>query len=80
MIYYNHIKWLTNIGGDYLTAIKTLREKNKLTQISLATALGVKQSTVAMWENGENKPRADKLKKLAEILNCTVDELLREGE
>ena len=57
--------------------IKKYREKKKLSQVQLAEALNVTQSTVAMWEIGANKPRADKLVQLAQILGCTVDELLR---
>lgn len=58
--------------------IKRIRENAGLTQAQVANTLGVRQSTVAMWENGENHPRADKLLLLADILGCTVDELLRE--
>lgn len=55
--------------------LKQLREKNKLTQYAFAERLGVKQSTVSMWENGENMPTADKLPKIAGILRCSIDEL-----
>ena len=37
-------------------------------------------STVAMWESGENVPRADKLPDLARVLGCTVDDLFRDSE
>ena len=66
-------------GGIKLN-IRKIRESNELTQEQLADKLGIGRTTVTMWESGESLPRADKLKKLAEILNCTVDELLREGE
>lgn len=55
--------------------LKQLREKNKLTQYTFAERLGVKQSTVSMWENGENIPTADKLPRIAELLHCSIDEL-----
>lgn len=58
-----------------MNAIKSLREKAGLTQEQLGRLLGVGQSTVAMWEAGESKPRADKLPELAKILGCTIDEL-----
>lgn len=57
--------------------IKSIREANGLTQEELANQLGVNRSAVAMWEAGKAMPRADKLLKLAELLGCTVDELLK---
>ena len=60
-----------------MNQIKLFREKRGLTQDSLAKLLGVRQSTVAMWETAENLPRAGKLPLLAKILGCTVDELLQ---
>ena len=59
---------------------KVLRKKANLTQAQIAEALNIGQSTVSMWESGENLPRADKLPHLARLLNCTVDELLGDGE
>ena len=57
--------------------IEKFRKEKGLTQGALAMQLGVKQGAVAMWETGKALPRADKLPKLAEILDCTVDELLK---
>ena len=58
--------------------LKELRQAKKLTQIEIATELEVSRTTVSMWEIGAALPRADKLIKLADILGCTVDELLKE--
>ncbi|MBQ4160582.1 MAG: helix-turn-helix transcriptional regulator [Clostridia bacterium] len=55
--------------------IRDLRESAGLTQGGLAMELGVGQSTVAMWENGTNVPRASLLPKLAEVLHCSIDDL-----
>ena len=57
---------------------KKARMSAKLTQEKLANLLGVSRSTVAMWEIGESNPRVSTLKKLAMVLDCTVDELLQE--
>lgn len=57
--------------------LKEKREEQNLTQSGLATQIGVNQNTVSQWETGERIPRADKLVQLAQILGCTVDELLR---
>lgn len=53
------------------------REKQSLTQCDLAKRMGVTQGAVSQWEKGTVKPRADLLPKLAEVLDCTIDELLR---
>jgi transcriptional regulator with XRE-family HTH domain len=56
------------------------RRSKTLTQQALADIMGVKRSTVAMWETGTSLPRADLLPKLADVLGCTVDELLRPAD
>lgn len=60
-----------------MSKLKIMREKACLTQVALADALGVSQACVAVWESGKSAPRSDKLVRLAEILDCTVDDLLR---
>ena len=60
--------------------IKAYRKKAGLKQAEVAAALKIRQSTVSMWEVGENLPRADKLPELARVLGCTVDELLQDKE
>lgn len=56
--------------------IKEARNERKMTQNELAERINVKRSTVAMWEKGINKPRADTLIRLAEVLGCTPNDLL----
>lgn len=58
--------------------LKEKRLKSGKTQIELSEALEVAQSTVAMWETGKAYPRAALLPKIAQVLGCTVDELLQE--
>lgn len=55
---------------------KSCRLKSGLTQAVAATKIGVHQTAVAQWENGRACPKADKLKEIADVYNCTVDELL----
>ena len=56
----------------------TERRKNlKLTQGELAAELGVTQGAVSQWENGIAFPSLRILVKLAAVLHCTVDEILR---
>ena len=56
---------------------KSIRVKHGMSQIELAETLGVTQGAVSQWETGQSIPRGATLLRLAEALNCTVDELLR---
>ena len=56
--------------------LKELRESHGLSQADLARAIHTKQSTVAMWENGTNRPRNVTLEKLANYFGVPTDYLL----
>lgn len=56
-------------------SFESARKKAGLTQKELAEKLGVDQSAVSFWETGRSAPRGAKLFRLADILNCTIDEL-----
>ena len=62
-----------------MNPIREYRKKRRLSQEKLAEMVGVDRSNVAKWEAGVHKPRADMLILLAKVLQCSVDELLREG-
>ncbi len=53
------------------------RKRALLTQQELAERIAVDRSTVSKWESGGSMPTADKLIRIAEILSCTTDELLK---
>lgn len=59
-------------------SIKNLRLKAGLTQVELAKKMNVDQTAVSRWETSDTKPLKKYRKKLARVLGCTVDELLRE--
>ena len=59
--------------------IKSLREAANLTQVQLADKLGVLSTTVSNWETGVALPKTIILPQLAEILDCTIDELYEQG-
>lgn len=52
------------------------RKKLGLTQDALAEKLGVTAQAVSKWENDQSCPDITTLPKLAEIFDCTTDELL----
>jgi len=64
------------IGGDVLNRIKDLRIKSGLRQIDLAEKLDVLQSTISHWENGKVEPDNESLKKMSEIFETTVDDII----
>lgn len=60
--------------------IKQLREEKGMTQQSLADKLYVTRQAVSRWECGARYPDLFTAKKLAYILNVSIDELLSEEE
>lgn len=54
------------------------RISRDMTQAELASKLGVAQNTVAQWETGKRSPRIYMLKKIAQLFDCTIDDLLNE--
>lgn len=60
--------------------LKRHREALNLSQQEFAELIGVKQSTVAMWENGSNKPRHSSLVKIAGFFHISIDELTGNAE
>lgn len=55
--------------------IKQLRTERGLTQKELAAACGTSQVQIARWEAGQVQPGSASLRKLAEALQCTMDEI-----
>lgn len=53
--------------------LKQLREQAGYSQSVLARKLGVRQSTVGMWESGKNMPQNAKLEMMASIFNVSTD-------
>ena len=60
--------------------IKKYREENNMTQKDIAEVLEVKVGTISKYESGTIEPNIKSLKKLSNMFNITVDELLREED
>ena len=56
--------------------IKNFRKNNGYTQEELANKLNVVRQTISKWEKGYSVPDAEMLKKLAEIFDTNVSQLL----
>lgn len=55
--------------------IKMYREQNNMTQKELADGLGLSQSAVAKYENGERLVKLEFIQKLSDFFGITEDEL-----
>ncbi len=57
-----------------------LRKAAGFSQEELGNKLNVARQTISKWELGETTPEMDKLIKLSEIFNITLNELIKEGD
>ena len=60
------------------TVIATRRKKMGLTQVQLATRLGITQDSLSRMENGAIAPKFSRLPELAASLDCAVVDLFRQ--
>ena len=60
--------------------IKLYRESKNMTQAEVAEALGIKSATVSKYESGALEPNIEALKKLSELFEVTIDELLNDEQ
>ncbi len=56
--------------------IKELRKAENISQTQLAKLIGVAQSNISDWENNISRPEYEKLVKIAQIFDVSVDYLL----
>lgn len=56
--------------------IKHLRQKANLTQKVLAQKIYCDQTTISKYEKGIAIPKIEQLPKLADILHCSIEELV----
>lgn len=67
-------------GGDCMENIRKLRESKNMTQTQVAEKMSVDQTTVAKWEQDGMYPRASLLPALADLFDCSIDELYGRGD
>lgn len=63
--------------GDKLSK---LRKENNYTQEQLADILGVSRQAISKWESNITYPETDKLIRISELFNCSLDYLLKDTE
>lgn len=78
---YDKNKEMILTGGYLMTLgakLSKLRKENNYTQEQLADILGVSRQAISKWESDVTYPETDKLIRISEIYNCSLDYLLRE--
>lgn len=58
-------------------SIRTMRQAKGLAQWQLAEMIGVRQESVTQWETGKTTPKFSRLAQIADVLGCTIDDLVR---
>lgn len=61
--------------GDKLSK---LRRENNYTQEQLAEVLGVSRQAISKWESNLTYPETDKLIRISQLFNCSLDYLLKD--
>ncbi len=61
--------------GDKLSK---LRRENNYTQEQLADVLGVSRQAISKWESDTTYPETDKLIRISELFDCSLDYLLKD--
>ena len=56
--------------------ISSKRKENNMSQSDLASILNVTNQAVSKWENGRGIPDIEMLKKLSEVVNINIEEIL----
>ncbi len=67
---------------DYTDAVfakrlASIRTDRKMSQADLAEAAGVSKDSIINWECGRCTPRLDAACKIADVLGCALDDLVR---
>ena len=73
-VWFPHEVVKANVRGD--TLVKAWREYLGLTQQELAKKAGMKQASIARIEAGKTTPRKTTLKRLADAMGISVEQLL----
>ena len=56
--------------------LKAARKAAGLSQVELAERVGCRQVDISRYESGRHEPKALTLKKMAEVIGCSMDDLV----
>lgn len=60
--------------------LSKLRKENNYTQEQLASVLGVSRQAISKWESDITYPETDKLIRISDLFNCSLDYLLKDTD
>lgn len=60
-----------------MVRLEYYRKMKGMTQVELAKRVGIAQGNISKMENGKQKPTASTAVKLADVLDVSLDDLLR---
>lgn len=61
-----------------ILVIEELIKERGLKKKYISKQLGITQDTLTNWMNGRSMPKLDQAVKLAEILNCKLEDIFKE--
>lgn len=64
------------MGDNFNENLRIARERKGMTQKEVADAIGVAKSTYSLYESGNREPNVMTIKKIADILKVSADDLL----
>lgn len=64
------------MGEHFNENLKLAREQKGLSQKDVAEKIGVAKSTYSLYESGNREPNVQTIKKIADVLEVSADELL----
>ena len=64
------------MGEYFYENLKLAREQKGLSQKDVAEKIGVAKSTYSLYESGNREPNVQTIKKIANVLDVSADELL----
>ena len=64
------------MGDRFNENLRLARERKGFSQKDIAENIGVAKSTYSLYESGNREPNVQTIKKIADFLNVSADELL----
>ncbi|MDF9824684.1 transcriptional regulator with XRE-family HTH domain [Breznakia sp. PF5-3] len=69
-----------NARDIFVKNLKRIMEKKKISQTIIAREMDLPLSTISSWVNAQSYPRVDRMSKLANILNVSMNELTGDSD
>lgn len=64
------------MGDNFNENLKNARERKGISQKDVAEKIGVAKSTYSLYESGNREPNVQTIKKIADVLSVSADDLL----